>query len=411
MAAELHALAPSLEEVAPQVAEVLAAVRARGDEAVQELSARFDATERAPERLRVAAGDVERAVDEVDADVLESLNVAARNIRIVAESEMQDQPSRVELPEGHTVAVRRLPVTSAGIYAPGGRAAYPSTVLMCCIPALVAGVERVAVVSPPRPDGSLSPVILAACAVAGADEVYAVGGAQAIAALAYGTESVDPVDVIAGPGSRFVQEAKRQLYGVVGIDGIAGPSDLTIVADASTDPEAASLDLLAQAEHGSDSPLTVICADAPALDRIGELAESFAAERDSVANAPLALVLVPDVDAGLSLADALAPEHLQLMFEGADEPIAWERVAGCVFVGAGAATAFGDYVAGSNHVLPTEGRARFGGPLGPHAFMRWTSLVELPEGAAANLAPAADALARAEGLPVHGESARAREQR
>jgi histidinol dehydrogenase len=238
-----------------------------------------------------------------------------------------------------------------------------------------------------------------------------IGGAQAVAALAYGTDSVEPVDVIAGPGNRYVQEAKRQLFGVVGIDGLAGPSDLTIVVDASTDPEAAALDLLAQAEHGADSPLTVISVDAAMLDRIGELAESLIAERPSVADASLALVLAPSLDAALALADALAPEHLQLMFEGADESIALQRVAGCVFVGATAATAFGDYVAGSNHVLPTEGRARFGGPLGPDAFMRRTSIVEVPAGAAAALAAPTDALARAEGLPVHGESARARAPR
>jgi histidinol dehydrogenase len=411
MAADLQEVAPSLQEVAPEVAEAVAAVRERGDDAVLELTQRFDATERAPERLRVAPQDVARAAEELERDVREALEIAARNIRAVAEAQMRVQPTKVELPEGQTVTVRRLAVRAAGIYAPGGRAAYPSTALMCCVPARVAGVERVAVASPPRADGTVSPVILAACAVAGADEVYAMGGAQAVAALAYGTESVEPVDVIAGPGSRHVQEAKRQLFGAVGIDGLAGPTDLTVVVDASTDPEPAALDLLAQAEHGADSPLAVVSTDAAALARIGELVESLAGERPSVADAPLALVLAPDLDAALSLVDALAPEHLQLMFEGADEVIASERVAGCVFVGPMAGTAFGDYVAGSNHVLPTEGRARFGGPLGPHAFMRCTSVVEVPASAAASLAPPTDALARAEGLPVHGESVRARARR
>jgi histidinol dehydrogenase len=272
----------------------------------------------------------------------------------------------------------------------------------------VAGVGRVAVATPPGAGGRPNATVLAACAIAGVDEVYALGGAQAIAGLAFGTETIAAVDVIAGPGNRYVTEAKRQVAGVVGIDGIAGPSELLVVADGGADPELIALDVCAQAEHGDDSQLVVLSADPALLDRVAELAESIAGERPSVAGASLALVTAPGLELALSLADAFAPEHLELAFRGADEAAARGRVAGCVFVGSGGATAFGDYAAGSNHVLPTGGAARFGGPLGPGAFMRRTSVVSIRSAAAAELAPHVAAIAEAEGLPVHGESATAR---
>jgi histidinol dehydrogenase len=297
----------------------------------------------------------------------------------------------------------------AGIYAPGGKAAYPSSLLMCAIPARVAGVGRIVVASPPAAaSGRPSTAVLAACALAGVSEVYAIGGAQAIGALAYGTESVPRVDVIAGPGNRFVTEAKRIVAGRVAIDGVAGPSELAIVADSSADPRLLAFDLCAQAEHGEDSVLIAISPDSALLDRIAEQVEELARDRPSVAAAPLALVSAPGIQTALDLSDAFAPEHLQLAFDGADETAARARLAGCVFVGEGGATAFGDYAAGSNHVLPTGGAARFGGPVGPTTFMRRTSIVTIPARAARALAPTVDALARAEGLPVHGESAIAR---
>jgi histidinol dehydrogenase len=250
--------------------------------------------------------------------------------------------------------------------------------------------------------------VLAACSLAGVREVYAVGGAQAIAALAFGTEAISRVDLIAGPGNRYVQEAKRLVSSAVGIDGIAGPSELMVVADGTANPEWIALDLCAQGEHGDDSPLIVASPDQALLERIAELIEGLVAERPSVAEAPLALVATTGVEAALSLADAVAPEHLELVFEGVDAIAARARVAGCVFIGGGGATAFGDYAAGSNHVLPTGGAARFGGPLGPGTFRRRTSVVTIPPSAAVALAPHVAALAGAEGFPVHGESAEAR---
>ena len=262
--------------------------------------------------------------------------------------------------------------------------------------------------SPPGPAGRPNAAVLAACSIAGVHEVYSVGGAQAVAAFAFGTREVARVDLIVGPGSRYVQEAKRIVSGLAGIDGVAGPSELMVVADGTARPEWIALDVCAQAEHGEDSPLIVASPDRALLERVAELVEELVAERPSVADAPLALVATSGVEAALSLADAVAPEHLELAFEGADVIAARGRVAGCVFVGGGGAAAYGDYAVGSNHVLPTGGAARFGGPLGPGTFRRRTSVVTVPPSAAAALAPHVVALSRAEGFPVHGESAEAR---
>jgi histidinol dehydrogenase len=275
----------------------------------------------------------------------------------------------------------------------------------------VAGVERVALASPPGPDGRLNPLTLAAAALCELDEIYAMGGAQAIFALAYGTETIEPVDVIAGPGNAWVREAKRAVYGQVGIDSLAGPSELMVIAGHDTDPEWAALDLCAQAEHGPESPLVIAAVEEHVLDSIAAGAEAAAATRPSVADAPLALVQVPDAEAGIDLANAYAPEHLELL--ETDAALLADRVttAGCVFVGRHGATAFGDYLAGSNHVLPTGGAGRYAGPLGPGVFRRRISSVEVGEGGARELAPHVNALARAEGFPVHGESAMIRGER
>jgi len=236
------------------------------------------------------------------------------------------------------------------------------------------------------------------------EELYAMGGAQAVFALAYGTETIDPVDVIAGPGNAWVREAKRAVYGTVGIDSLAGPSELMLIAGHDTDPEWAALDLCAQAEHGPESPLVAVAVEQQVLDAIADAAEAAAVERPSVSDAPLALVRVPETEAAIDLANAYAPEHLELL--ETDAALLADRAvtAGCVFVGRYGATAFGDYLAGSNHVLPTGGAGRYAGPLGPGAFRRRISNVEI-EGAAAELAPHVNALACAEGFPVHGESA------
>jgi histidinol dehydrogenase len=384
-------------------------VREEGDDAVLRLTAKFDAPTAALDSLRVDPADASSALSVVEPELRGALEAAAANVRQVAEAQLSAE-RRVELPAGQAVTIREVPVGASGIYAPGGRAAYPSSVLMCAIPAQAAGVERIALASPPGPDGRLHRLVLAAAALCGVTEIYAMGGAQAIFALAHGTQSIAPVDVIAGPGNAWVREAKRAVYGRVGIDSLAGPSELMVIAGHDSDPEWAALDLCAQAEHGAESPLVVAAVEERVLDGIAEAAERAASSRPSVADAPLALVRVPETEAAIDLANAYAPEHLELL--ETDAVLLADRVstAGCVFVGRNGATAFGDYVAGSNHVLPTGGAGRYAGPLGPGAFRRRISSVEISAAAAAELAPHVDALARAEGFPVHGESAMIRKR-
>jgi histidinol dehydrogenase len=387
-------------------------VREGGDKAVLALTARFGGgSGSAPSALVVDREAADAALSGLDSGLRESLEVAARNIRAVAEAQPEPEPQRVALPEGQTVTVGSLPVAAAGIYAPGGRASYPSSVLMCAIPARAAGVERVALASPPGPDGDLNPSVLAAAAICDVDEIFAMGGAQAIFALAYGTESVTPVDVIAGPGNAWVQEAKREVQGLVGIDSYAGPSELMVIAGHDADPEWIALDLCAQAEHGEESPLVVAAVEERVLDEIERAVAAAAPSRPSVTDAQLALVHVPDAEAAINLANAYAPEHLELVEEDAALLAGRVATAGCVFIGRFGATAFGDYAAGSNHVLPTGGAGRFSGPLGPHVFRRKISTVEVSAEAAAKLAPHVDRIARAEGFPVHGESAMIRTEK
>lgn len=401
----LRASADAPPGLSERVAAIIERIHSEGDAALLELCVELDGVERMPESLLVPADDVIAAYEALDPGLDAALRLAASNIRAVAEAELRP-PVELELPQGHEISVLERPVGRAGLYAPGGRASYPSSVLMGLIPAHVAGVGRSVLVSPPRADGTLSPVVLASAHLGGVDEVYAMGGAHAIAALALGTDSIAPVDVIAGPGGPWVTEAKRQLYGAVGIDGLAGPSELVVVADAGADARQIALDALAQAEHGADSPIIIASEARALLDDVAAELGALAPERPSVADAPIALVEAPSIDNALVLSDAFAPEHLELRFEGASERAA-SRTAACVFVGEAGATAFGDYVAGSNHVLPTGGAARFSGPLGVATFRRRMSVVEISGASAGELADATDEIARAEGLPVHGESASA----
>jgi histidinol dehydrogenase len=403
LAGEIRALQPPLGEVTESVAEIIAQVRGGGDTAVAEIEARFGEGPPTPESFRQPEEALESAASKVDSELRSALETAAANIRAVAEAQLPDD-RRVELSQGQSVDLREIPVSSAAIYAPGGTAAYPSTVLMGCIPAKVAGVGRVVVATP----SPVSDVTLAAAAIAGADEVYAVGGAQAIAALAIGTERIAPVDVIAGPGNRYVQEAKRLLVGEVGIDGIAGPSELMVIAGDTASAEWIALDLCAQAEHGPDGLLVASAVETVILDAIQESVEGIAAERGLAEDAALALVAVPETETGVALANAIAPEHLEIITEDAELLAGRVTTAGCVFVGERSATAFGDYAAGSNHVLPTGGAGRFQGPLGPGAFRRRIATVEVTQAAARELAPTVATLARAEGFPLHAESAEAR---
>jgi len=392
-------------EAAPEVdvAPIGREVREEGDAAVLRLTNRFDSPGASLDSLRVDPEQAASALAVLDPELRTAMELAIANVRRVAEAQLGEERT-VDLPAGQSVRLREVPVGAAGVYAPGGRAAYPSSVLMCAIPAQVAGVGRVALASPPGPDGRPHSLVLAAAALCGVEEIYAMGGAQAIFALAYGTETIDPVDVVVGPGNAWVREAKRAVYGTVGIDSLAGPSELMLIAGHDTDPEWAALDLCAQAEHGPESPLVAVAVEERVLEAIASTSEAAAASRPSVSEAPLALVQVPDAEAAIALANAYAPEHLELL--ETDAELLAERVttAGCVFVGRHGGTAFGDYIAGSNHVLPTGGAGRHAGPLGPGAFRRRISSVEI-DGAAAELAPHVNALARAEGFPVHGESA------
>jgi histidinol dehydrogenase len=385
LAAELRALVAGGESVAADVEEIVRAVRSGGDAALREFVAKFDGYD-GP--LRVDVGEPPGG------ELRAGLEVAIANVRAVAEAGVgQDQ--LVELPQGHSVLVRELPVRRAAIYVPGGRAPYPSTVVMGVVTAHAAGVEEVVVCAP-----GAHPVILAACALCGVDEVYAMGGAHAVAALAYGTETIERVDVIAGPGNLYVQEAKRLCSADVGIDGFAGPSDVLVLATNRTEgtDTTVRLDLAAQAEHGPGTIVVAASDDPELLDAI-----DF-----DPGEAVCALVDLPDIEAGLELATAFAPEHLELVGAAAEALAPRVRSAGCVFVGAAGATAFGDYVAGSNHCLPTGGAARFASGLGARHFRRRMSEVRIGDAAAA-LAQAGVPIAEAEGFTVHARSMRERE--
>jgi histidinol dehydrogenase len=377
--------------VADTVREVVADVRAgRGLEVV----ARLDGLELdSAEELRVPPVELDAALDALEDEVRAGLELAATNVRALVDAQLRG-PVEVRLGQGQEIRVEEVPMAAAGVYAPGGRGAYPSTVVMCAVTARAAGVERVVVCSPPGPDGRAHEVVLAACALCGVDEVYRLGGAQAVAAMAYGLGPLAPVDLIAGPGNAYVTEAKRQVAGDVGIDGLAGPSELVVVASDGADPELVALDLSAQAEHGPDG-LLVVAADTP------ELLEAVVERLDG--DASVHAVVLPPAE-GLALSEALAPEHLELVGADAEALAGQVRNAGCLYVGNQAATAFGDYVAGSNHVLPTGGAARFQSALSAATFRRRMARVTFPGESAARLAPAGAAIARAEGFPVHAES-------
>jgi histidinol dehydrogenase len=408
LAREIRALQPTLGEVSDEVAEVISAVEAEGDAAVLRFEEKFGGVK--PKALRVDDDERKAAAGRVPEDMLHAIRVSIQNVRTFAESEREggEWGPGGAVP-GPMLSATNVPLEAVGAYVPGSATfSYPSTAIMCCVPAATAGVHRIVVATPPSPDGSVDPTVLAACSLAGAMEVFAMGGAQAIAALGLGTESVAPMDVVVGPGNRYVQEAKRQIIGRAGIDGIAGPSELMVVLDRSTDLRWIGLDLCAQAEH-TDEGLLVGCAvESGLLDRLERQVEELAGQRPSVKDAALALVVVPSADAAVELADALAPEHLELACEGADVLAQLVRYAGCVFTGPGGGTAFGDYAAGSNHVLPTGGAGRYQGPLSPRTFMRRITTVRISEAGAHELAPTVATLARAEGFPVHAESAEAR---
>lgn len=395
------------EEIEEAVATIVAHVRAEGDEAVKEYTRRFD-TESEPRELRVAPEELDEALERMPLDVVAGLQVSIANVAQVADASIGPDQVTVELPQGHRVTLREMPVSAAAIYAPGGRAAYPSTVVMGVVTARAAGVMDVAVCTPPGPDGQAHPAILAACRLCGVDRVYRMGGAQAIAALAFGTESVDRVDAVVGPGNLYVQEAKRRLSHLVGIEGFAGPSDLMVVFGPDAHPRLLALDLLAQAEHGAGSLVAAVSSSREALDALTKEIEREAVNWPELEPDACVLVETASPQASIEFANAFAPEHLQLV-GAAEEALAPKvRTAGCLLVGPSSATAFGDYTAGSNHVLPTGGAARFASTLSPRHFRRRMSVVEVGEQAAAKLALAGAPVARAEGFPLHALSMEAR---
>ena len=391
-AARVRALVGDAASVADAVAAILRDVRERGDAAVREHEERHT--------RRPSAASTGGPAQEPDAplgdDVRAGLQTAIANVEAVAAAGL-GADTDVVLPEGHRVRLREIPVARAAVYAPGGRNPYPSSVVMGVVTARAAGVDEVVVCAS-------HPVMRAAAQMSGADEVLPFTGAQAIAALAYGTETIRPADVIVGPGNLYVQEAKRQVSGVVGIDGFAGPSDLVVVATAQADPRWVALDLLAQAEHGEDTLVVVTATDEGWLDDVCVEIGSRLRDRPTVAEARCVIAPAPDLESALAFAEALAPEHLQLVGDEAEALAPRVRRAGCVFVGPFGATAFGDYVAGSNHTLPTGGAARFASGLSVRHFRRRMSEVRIDAGAAAALAPRGAAIARAEGFEVHAES-------
>lgn len=407
VAARARALVPPPASVEEAVRGVVARVAAEGDGAVYELTRRWDTAGAEPLPLPVAPEELDAALAALEPTVRDGLELALANVEALARAGM-GADREVVLAQGQRVVLREIPVRRAGIYVPGGRAAYPSTVVMGVATARAAGVEEVAVCAPPGPDGEAHPAILAACALGGAREVYRMGGAQAVAALALGTASVAPVDVVVGPGNSYVQEAKRQLFGRVGIDSLAGPSDvLVLAAGPGVDPRLVALDLRAQAEHGAGTVVLAVSPEPDILDAVESELAATPGPATGAAGAACVLVEAASAAEALALAEAFAPEHLELVGAAAEALAPRVRSAGCVFVGSSGATAFGDYVVGSNHVLPTGGAARYASALSVAHFRRRMAEVHVGEAADA-LAAAGAPVARAEGFVLHAESMEAR---
>jgi histidinol dehydrogenase len=398
----VRTLRPSPEardDVQRTVADIVDMVRAGGDDAVRRLTLRLDGADLATSRVPAKA--LAGALATLEPAVREAVELLVENLRTVA-AEMVPAQTRVTLPQGQIVSTRHVPVQRAGVYVPGGLAAYASTAAMAVVPAQVAGVPEICVCSAPDPDGLPRPAVLATCELLGVREVYAVGGAQAVAAMALGTEQIRPVDVLVGPGNAYVEDAKRRLFGEVGIESLAGPSELIVLADETAPAELVAVDLIAQVEHGPGAQSVLVTTDAELLDAVAELVSDC--DQISLAEAD-------SWETAIDFVNAYAPEHLQLMV--ADPEAALERIvhAGAIFLGEWSGTAFGDYVAGSNHILPTGGHVRFSQGLSPAVFLRAQEVIEVPASAVDSLADPLQALAEAEGLPNHARSARVRAER
>ncbi len=395
-------------DVAEAVAAIIQDVRQRGDAALIDYGRRFDRCELTAETIRVGRDEIERAAADCDSAVIEALNAARARI---ADYHAKQMPPDIDYTDaaGVRLGYRWRAIAAVGLYVPGGRAAYPSSVLMNAVPAKVAGVGRLVMVTP-APDGELSPYVLAAAGIAGVDEIYRVGGAQAVAALAYGTETIRPVDKITGPGNAYVAEAKRQVFGAVGIDMIAGPSEILVVADKDNDPRWIALDLLAQAEHDPSAQSILITDDGDFADA---LTAAVAAGLESLPRADIAaaswekwgaVITLDSLDRAPALIDRIAPEHLELAVEDPGALADKVRNAGAIFLGRFTPEAVGDYIAGPNHVLPTGGSARFSSGLGVLDFLKRTSLIGCGADGIAAIGGDAITLARAEGLEAHALS-------
>ncbi|MET0372044.1 MAG: histidinol dehydrogenase [Sphingobium sp.] len=396
------------EDVSRDVAAIIKRVRAEGDAALADYTQRFDKHDLSVSGWAVSPAECRAALDTLSTPLRDALELAAARITAYHEKQRPQDSDSID-GAGVRLGARWNAVDAAGLYVPGGRAAYPSSLLMNVIPAKVAGVERIAMVTP-TPGGEINQMVLAAAAIAGIGEIWRVGGAQAIAALAYGTDRIRPVDVITGPGNAWVAEAKRQLYGVVGIDMVAGPSEIVVVADGKNDPEWIAADLLSQAEHDPTSQSILFTNDAAFADAVAravdgqlmQLATRTVATTSWQANG--AIIVVRDFAEAMPLVDRLAAEHLELAVDDPDALFSQVRHAGSVFLGRMTPEAVGDYVAGPNHVLPTGRRARFSSGLSVLDFMKRTSFLSLDRPAIDAIGPAAVALAEAEGLPAHAAS-------
>ncbi|MEO0380148.1 MAG: histidinol dehydrogenase [Pseudomonadota bacterium] len=394
------------------VADIIADVRHRGDAALVELTAKFDRITLTPDTLRITSEEIAQAVDEVSAEDKAALTLAATRIRAYHERQRPEDAEWTDA-TGATLGWRWTAVSAAGLYVPGGLASYPSSVLMNAIPAKVAGVSRLAMVVP-TPDGILNPLVLCAAHLSGVDEIYRIGGAQAVAALAYGTDTMQPVDKITGPGNAFVAAAKRRVFGKVGIDMIAGPSEILVIADADNDPDWIALDLLSQAEHDESAQSILITTDAAFGHAVAASVDKQleTLERGAIAGASWrdfgAIITVPDLASAATLSNRIAPEHLELCVDDPETLSQDITHAGAIFLGQWTPEAIGDYIGGPNHVLPTARSARFSSGLSVLDFMKRTTLARMTPDALRAIGPAAERLATSESLQAHGLSVTAR---
>ena len=408
----LNAKREDSPDVDATVAEIIADVRERGDAAVIELTSKFDRLNLAPDTLAFDELEIMAHCATVPGEEREALELAAGRIRAYHEKQMPEDAWWTDA-SGAQLGWRWTPVSAAGLYVPGGLASYPSSVLMNAIPAKVAGVGRLAIVVP-TPDGKVNPLVLLAAQIAGVDEIYRIGGAQAIAALAYGTKTIAPVDKITGPGNAYVAAAKRRVFGKVGIDMIAGPSEILIIADADNDPAWIATDLLSQAEHDESAQSILITTDEGFGRAVAQEVEKQLEEleRREIAGPSWrdygAVITVADMDEAVAISDRIAPEHLELCTADAEALSAKITHAGAIFIGAWTPEAIGDYVGGPNHVLPTARSARFSSGLSVLDFMKRTTLAQMTPEALKAIGPAAETLATSESLQAHGLSVRAR---